>query len=418
MFASLSRAVFFTLARSSTLGRLASRYGMRDGGFARRFIAGETLEDAIDAARRLSGRGLHCTLNYLGESVTSSAVARAATDTYAGMIRDVSDAGLPCQVSVKLTQLGLAIDPAACGANLRHVLDAAGDQSFVRIDMEQSAWIDPTLDLFEQVWREGYRNVGVVQQSYLYRTEGDLARLNALGASVRLCKGAYKEDNTVAYPVKADVNASFIRLMLTLVHHGTHPAFATHDPRIIDATRAYVNERGLTPHAFEFQMLYGVRRDLRAALREQGYRVRIYLPFGGSGSRTSCADWANGRPTCCSSSGACSTNVGAETSHPAHEALGALGRPIRLRPDPRQPVASVTCTSRSAARSAVPIRSAIAASTVPRDTRDECTESIATRSRRSRLAGSSDRCSRESGVSILKSACLRTSARLTPPSRR
>ena len=254
---------------------------MRDGGFARRLYRGARPSRTRLTPRVASpGVGLPCTLNYLGESVTSSAAARAAADTYAGMMRDVSDAGLPCQISVKLTQLGLAIDPAACGANLRHVLDAAGDQSFVRIDMEQSAWIDPTLDLFEQVWREGYRNVGVVQQSYLYRTEGDLARLNALGASVRLCKGAYKEDNTVAYPVKADVNASFIRLMQTLVRHGTHPAFATHDPRIIDATRAYVNERGLTPDAFEFQMLYGVRRDMRAALREQGYRVRIYLPFG------------------------------------------------------------------------------------------------------------------------------------------
>ena len=280
MFDSLSRAVFFTLARSSILRRLASRFGMRDGGFAHRFIAGETVDDVIDTARRLTGRGLHCTLNYLGESVTSSAAARAAADAYAGMVRDVSDAGLPCQVSVKLTQLGLAIDPAECGVNLRHVLDAASDQCFVRIDMEQSAWVDPTLDLFEQVWQQGYHNVGVVLQSYLYRTGRDLARVNALGAGVRLCKGAYKEEKTVAYPVRADVSASFIRLMRTLVRDGTHPAFATHDPPMIDATRAYATERGLAAEAFEFQMLYGVRRDLQAALREQGYRVRIYLPFG------------------------------------------------------------------------------------------------------------------------------------------
>ena len=280
MFDSLSRAIFLTLARSSTLGRLASNYGMRDGGFARRFIAGETLDDATDAARRLTDSGLHCTLNYLGESVTSSAAAGAAADGYAGMMRNVTDAGLPCQVSVKLTQLGLATDPAECGVNLRHVLDAAGDQCFVRIDMEQSAWVDPTLDLFEQVWQEGYRNVGIVLQSYLYRTEGDLARVNALGASVRLCKGAYKEDKTVAYPVKADVDASFMRLMRTLVRNGTQPAFATHDPSMIDATRAYAHERGLTAAGFEFQTLYGVRRDLQDALRDQGYRVRIYLPFG------------------------------------------------------------------------------------------------------------------------------------------
>lgn len=280
MFDSFFRAVFFRLARSSTFKRLASRYGMRDGGFARRFIAGETVEEAIDTARRLIGRGLHCTLNYLGEGVTSSAAARESADAYVGVMRDVTGDGLPCQVSVKLTQLGLTIDRTECGTNLRHVLDAAGDQCFVRIDMEESAWVDSTLDLFEDVWQEGYRNVGVVLQSYLYRTDRDLARVNALGAGVRLCKGAYKEDQTVAYPAKTDVNASFLRLMRTLVNDGTHPAFATQDPSMIDATRAYATKRGLTPEAFEFQMLYGVRRDLQAALRDQGHRVRIYLPFG------------------------------------------------------------------------------------------------------------------------------------------
>ena len=280
MLDSLSRTFFLTLAHSSTLGKLASRYGMRDGGFARRFIAGETLEDAVDAAHRLTDSGLRCTLNYLGERVTASAAAGAAADAQAGVMRKVTDAGLPCQVSVKLTQLGLAADPAECGTNLRRLLDVAGEHCFVRIDMEQSAWVDPTLDLFEHVWQEGYRNVGIVLQSYLYRTEGDLARVNALGAGVRLCKGAYKEDKTVAYPVKADVDASFIRLMRTLVRNGTHPAFATHDPSMIDATSVYARECGLPTAAFEFQMLYGVRRDLQRALRDQGYGVRIYLPFG------------------------------------------------------------------------------------------------------------------------------------------
>ena len=280
MFDSLSRTIFFTLARSPTLGRFASRYGMRDGGFARRFVAGETVKEAIDTARRLTEDGLNCTLNFLGESVTSSAAARASVDAYAGIMREVSDAGLPCQVSVKLTQLGLAIEPGGCDVNLRQVLDAAGDRCFVRIDMEHSGWVDATLDLFENVWQEGYRNVGVVLQSYLYRTERDLARMNALGAGVRLCKGAYHEDRAVAYPAKADVDASFIRLMRTLMRDGTRPAFATHDPRMIDATRAYANERGLTAEAFEFQMLHGVRRDLQDALRNQGYHVRIYLPFG------------------------------------------------------------------------------------------------------------------------------------------
>ncbi|MDP6579523.1 MAG: proline dehydrogenase family protein [Vicinamibacterales bacterium] len=280
MLDSLSRAVFFRLAASPNVRQLASRYGMRAGGFARRFIAGETLEEAIETARELSDRDLHCTLNYLGESVSSSAAARAAADTYAGMMRTVRDAGLTAQVSVKLTQLGMAIDQADCVTNLRQVLDAAGEQTFVRIDMEQSTWVDPTLDLFERFWQEGYRNVGVVLQSYLYRTERDLARMNALGAGVRLCKGAYREPKSVAYPIKAEVNASFIRLMRTMMRDSTRPAFATHDPRMIDATCAYATERTLPTRAFEFQMLYGVRRDLQATLRARGHRVRIYLPFG------------------------------------------------------------------------------------------------------------------------------------------
>ena len=280
MLASLSRGLFLTLAGSPRVRRLVSRHGLREGSYARRFIAGEALDDAIRVARQLTARDLRCTFNYLGEGVTSSAAARAAAETYAGMIRDVSAAGLPCQVSVKLTQLGLAIDPVACGANLRFVLEAAGDRCFVRIDMEHSAWVDPTLDLFEHVWREGYRNVGVVLQSYLYRTEQDLARVNALGASVRLCKGAYREARTVAYPVKAEVDAAFIRLMRILLREGTRPAFATHDPDMTDATRAYARERGLPPEAFEFEMLLGIRRDLQDSLRDQGYQVRIYLPFG------------------------------------------------------------------------------------------------------------------------------------------
>jgi proline dehydrogenase len=280
MLDSLSRALFVTLAGSATIRRLASRYGMREGGFARRFIAGETLEDAVATAARLSREGMLCTFNYLGESVTSSDAARAAAETYADMMRTISDTGLSCQVSVKLTQLGLAIDTAECGTNLRHVLDAAGDRCFVRVDMEQSAWVGPTLDLVDHLWQLGYRNVGVVLQAYLRRTEQDLAWINTLGAGVRLCKGAYREDATVAYPRKADVNAAFVRLMRALMDEGAYPAVATHDPTMIDTTRAYAGERGVSASAFEFQMLYGVRRDIQASLREEGYRVRVYLPFG------------------------------------------------------------------------------------------------------------------------------------------
>ena len=280
MIESLSRALFHTLAASGTVKRLASRHGMREGRFARRFIAGERIGDALAAARTLADRGIGCTLNHLGEAVTAAPAARASADAYALVVRDAREAGLACQISVKLTQLGLAVDPAACEANLCRVLDAAGDGCFVRIDMEQSPWVDPTLDLFERVWRGGRRNVGVVLQAYLYRTADDLARVNALGARVRLCKGAYQEGPAVAWPRKADVNASFVRLVRSLLADGIDPAFATHDPAMIAATRAHARDLGLGPERFEFQMLYGVRRDLQARLVDQGHRVRVYVPFG------------------------------------------------------------------------------------------------------------------------------------------
>ena len=280
MIEPLSRALFHTLAASATVKRLASRYGMREGRFARRFIAGERLGDALAAARALAERGVGCTLNHLGEAVTAAPAARAAADAYARVVEDAREAGLACQISVKLTQLGLGVDPAGCEANLRRVFDAAGDGCFVRIDMEQSRWVESTLDLFERVWRDGHRNVGVVLQSYLYRTADDLARVNALGARVRLCKGAYQEPPSVAHPRKADVNASFVRLMRSLLEDGVDPAFATHDPEMIAATRAHARDIGLQPKRFEFQMLFGVRRDLQARLVDQGHRVRVYVPFG------------------------------------------------------------------------------------------------------------------------------------------
>ncbi len=280
MIEPLSRALFHTLAASVTVKRLASRYGMREGRFARRFIAGERVGDALDAARALAERGIGCTLNHLGEAVTAAPAARAAADAYARVVRDANEAGLACQISVKLTQLGLGVDPDACEANLRRVLDAAGEGCFVRIDMEQSPWVAPTLDLFERVWLDGHRNVGVVLQAYLYRTADDLARVNALGARVRLCKGAYQEPPAVAWPRKADVNASFVRLMQSLLEDGVDPAFATHDPEMIAATRAQARGLGLGPERFEFQMLFGVRRDLQARLVDQGHRVRVYVPFG------------------------------------------------------------------------------------------------------------------------------------------
>ena len=277
-----SRAFFNRLAGSSTIKRLASRYGMNQpGGFARRWVAGETLEEAIATARAVEQGGMMTTLNYLGERVQSAAAAQAATREYLAVLETVLAAGIGRNLSVKLTQLGLETDRAACIANLKQVLDAAERaQCFIRIDMEDSACTDATLDILEDVWRDGYRNVGVVLQSYLYRSESDVRRVNRLGARIRLVKGAYMEPKTIAYQRKADVDASFVRLMRVLLTESVYPAIATHDRRMIDATCAFAAERRLPPDGFEFQLLYGVRRDLQAAVRAMGSRVRIYMPFG------------------------------------------------------------------------------------------------------------------------------------------
>lgn len=277
-----SKALFHTLAQSATLKRLASRYGMSSpDSFARRFIAGETIEEAIEAARRLQTRGLLVTLDYLGESSATLDEATAATREYIRMMDVVVASGIERNVSLKLTQLGLDVDRATCIDNLRRILEPAQRHGFfVRIDMENSPYTQVTLEIFETLWQQQYRNVGVVLQSYLYRSEDDAKRINALGARIRLVKGAYKEPKSVAYQKKSEVDAAFVRLMKLLLDLGTYPAIATHDPDILDATMAYAASRDIARDRFEFQMLYGIRRDLQASLVARGYRMRIYIPFG------------------------------------------------------------------------------------------------------------------------------------------
>lgn len=282
MVAALQKAVFSTLAASVTLKRLASRYGMRrPGSFARRFIAGETVDEAIEAARVIERAGLHVTLDFLGESVSSPAAATQATRAYIGIMGAVEHAGIGHNISVKLTQLGLDIDRATSIDNLRRILDAGAKSGFfVRIDMEGSAYTDHTLDAFETLWGIGYRNAGVVIQSYLKRSAADVDRMNALGARVRLVKGAYREGREVAYRRKADVDASFVDLMRTLVRAGVYPAIATHDPAMIVATTEFAATHGIAKDKFEFQMLYGIRRDLQTTLAAAGHPFRVYVPFG------------------------------------------------------------------------------------------------------------------------------------------
>lgn len=282
MIGAVSKAFFQTLAGSRHLKGLASRYGMRDArSFARRFIAGETLAEAIAAARQLEGQGLLVTLDALGESVATGAEADAATRQYLTLFEPIAASGIGRNVSLKLTQLGLTIDRATCVDNLRRVLDGAGAHDFfVRIDMENSPFTAVTLEIFETMWQQGYRNAGIVLQSSLRRSESDVARMNELGARVRLVKGAYKEPKQVAYQAKADVDAAFVRIMRVLLTAGTSPAIATHDPAMIDATRAFAREHGIPNDRYEFQLLYGIRRDLQASLVREGRRVRVYVPFG------------------------------------------------------------------------------------------------------------------------------------------
>ena len=230
---------------------------------------------------RSQARGLHVTLDYLGESVATIAEADAATRAYLALIEQIARAGVERNLSLKLTQLGLDVDRAPAVDNLRRILDAATTHEFfVRIDMEDSSFTAVTLEIFETMWQQGYRNVGVVLQSYLHRSEEDARRMNALGARVRLVKGAYKEPRSVAYQSKAEVDAAFLRIMQLLIAEGTFPAIATHDPAMIDATRAWAGERAFARDRFELQMLYGIRRDLQSSLTREGLRIRVYVPFG------------------------------------------------------------------------------------------------------------------------------------------
>lgn len=281
MIDAVSKAFFGSLARSGTLKRLASRYGMRPGAFARRFIAGETVNEAIAAARAIEARRMLITLDYLGETVRTLDEANTATRAYLAIIDRIVSADIGRNLSIKLTQLGLDVDRATSVDNLRRILEPAGRHDFfVRIDMENSPYTEVTLDIFETIWQQGYRNLGVVLQSCLRRSDADLRRMNHLGARVRLVKGAYKEPASIAYQKKSEVDAAFLRLMRALLIEGTYPAIATHDPVMIDATRAVVDEQGIARDRFEFQMLYGVRRDLQVALTDAGYPFRVYVPFG------------------------------------------------------------------------------------------------------------------------------------------
>jgi proline dehydrogenase len=248
--------------------------------FASRFVAGETLDQALSVARQLKAEGITVTLDHLGESVTSLDEAAAARDVYLDALDALHRSGLEGNVSVKLTQFGLDLDAARCRDNVAQLAGRAAETGgFVRIDMESSAYTTRTLE-FAIHLHERYRAVGVVIQAYLHRSRHDIQDLCARGIRVRLCKGAYLEPPEVAFPKKADVDRNFTDLMRRLLDCGVYPAIATHDEKMIEGAKSYAAAQKIPPGGFEFQMLYGIRRDLQKKLVAQGYRLRLYVPFG------------------------------------------------------------------------------------------------------------------------------------------
>lgn len=247
---------------------------------SRRFVAGETLDEAIAVTRDLNGRGMDVTLDHLGESVEREDQAIRATDDYIAILERIDREQVESGISIKLTQIGLAIDYQLCRRNLRQIAQAARRlNNFVRIDMEASRYVEDTLTLLFELLEE-YSNVGAVLQSYLRRSEDDACELAARGASVRVCKGAYKESPEVAFQEKSEVDANFMRLVETLVDSEAPLAVATHDTAMIDATKRLIRSRPDRAAPVEFQMLYGIRRDLQAELVSEGYGMRVYVPYG------------------------------------------------------------------------------------------------------------------------------------------
>lgn len=275
------RSAFLYLADQKQIFRFVRNNRLAKS-FANRFVAGETLDSALTAVARLNARGITASLDLLGESVRNEAEAEVAGEAYITMLDRIHEQKADTNVSVKLTAMGLDISEDLCIAIMHRILARARDySSFVRIDMESSEYTQRTLDLFERRLFPAYpENVGIVLQSYLFRTFADVERAILIKARVRICKGAYKEPETVAYPEKKDVDSNYIRCMHELMLHGNYPGIATHDEAIIKEAKRFAKENDIASDRFEFQMLYGVRRDLQDKLVREGYRMRVYVPFG------------------------------------------------------------------------------------------------------------------------------------------
>ena len=275
----LLRKGILVAADDPRVRRLVSKHGMCLGGA--RFVAGETVDECVGVLRALNGRGLHANTTLLGEGVRDEAAARAVTDEYVALVDRLVDEGLRANVALKLTHLGLELGEETAYANIRRIVERAQERAtFIRIDMEQSAYVDATLRIYRRLREDGLDNVGTVLQAYLYRTEGDLESLLPLQPNLRLVKGAYLEPAEIAYPRKVDVDAAYVRLLETMLRAGGYTAIATHDEAIIEHAIHFAEEHAVRSDRFEFQMLYGVRPQLQLDLAARGYQVLVATPYG------------------------------------------------------------------------------------------------------------------------------------------
>jgi proline dehydrogenase len=290
------RSLLIYLSKANWARRIITRWKVA-WRVASRFVAGETLADGIRAARKLNNKSMNATLDHLGEHTHKPEDARRARDDIIKIVDAIENAGVRSNISVKLTQIGLALSEDLCAENLACILKSANEHGiFVRLDMEDSPWVDATLRLYRKMrFEQGLDNIGLVIQSYLYRSEEDVRQLSSPPARIRLCKGAYKEPEEIAFPKKKDVDENYDRLTELLMDISLAsgspaaspdgkfppiPAIATHDDRRVGHAKAYAAKIGLSKDAFEFQFLHGIRRDLQEQLVREGYPVRIYIPYG------------------------------------------------------------------------------------------------------------------------------------------
>jgi proline dehydrogenase len=273
------RTFFLFLSRQKHLRNWmeTSRWARR---LSARFVAGDNLPDALATCQRINAEGIAVTLDHLGENVTSLEEAAASRDAYMRALTEIANLKIDGNVSLKLTQFGMDLSLTECAANVEALVrQAAALGSFVRVDMESSEYTDRTLDLVVNL-HDRYKSTGTVIQAYLYRSRKDVEMLCARGIRVRLCKGAYLEPPSVAFKSKAEVDRNFVELMNLLLETGVYPAIATHDEKIIEQTERFVESRKISRDSFEFQMLYGIRRDIQKRLVNEGYRLRLYVPYG------------------------------------------------------------------------------------------------------------------------------------------